>query len=260
MDALLNMACPEVNTLLLIFVRVGICFAVLPIFGSNLLPRRISAMLALFLSLVLLPVVGPVDIDIQDMDVFFLLIVLVQNLLVGLCLGLSINIIFSGAQVAGQLVGFQMGFAMANVLDPMTGATAPVTANLLYVTAILIFFALGGHYFLIRGLVESFTLVPIAAEIPRAGFFSITVAYGSKMFLIALKVASPVIAVLLLMNVSFALVARAVPQMNVFIMSFPLTIAVGLIFITVVIKMLPFFLEAAIADAWGFIKAAMSLF
>ena len=137
-------------------MRVGIIFAVIPFFGSEIIPRRITAILAFFLSLVLMPVVPPPSITPDELNVLTLILLLVHELLIGLCLGLAVNVIFAGIQIAGELVGFQMGFAIVNIVDPITGVDAPITSNLLYIIAFLIFFSLGGHHLLIKALVESY--------------------------------------------------------------------------------------------------------
>ncbi len=260
MSELLNLAWADFLAFILVFLRVGLVFAAIPFFGAEIVPRRITAVLALFLSLVLLPVVPPVSISPSDLTVFGLVGLILHDLLIGMCLGLSISVIFAGVQLAGQLMGFQMGFAIANVVDPMTGEDAPITSNLLYITAFLLFLCFEGHHLLIQALTESFVLIPVAENLAQKGFLLTVLTYGGQMFLIGMKVAAPAIGVLLLMNVSFALVARAVPQMNVFLMSFPLTIMVGLTFMVIVIKLLPYFLNQALGRAGEFMQAAMALF
>jgi flagellar biosynthetic protein FliR len=153
-----------------------------------------------------------------------------------------------------------MGFSIANVVDPMTGITAPVTANFLYLTAFLLFFSFGGHHLLIEALVDSFTIAPVNDRFAEKGFLMSVITYAGQMFVIGVKVAAPVVGVLLLINIAFAVIARALPQMNVFIMAFPVTIAVGLIFTALVIKMMPMFMEGSMQRAWTFFKGVMALY
>jgi len=260
MRELLNIAWPDFITFVFIFIRVGIIFASVPVFSAEIVPRTITALIAFFLSLVLMPVIPPLTVAMSDISVFFLLVLMLHELLIGLCLGLAVSLIFAGIQIAGQLAGFQMGFAIANVVDPMTGADAPITANMFYIVALLLFLSFGGHHLLIKALVESFTMVPIESSLPHQGYMFALITYAATMFVVALKVVAPIIGVLLLLQVVFALTARAIPQMNVFLMSFPLIICVGLIFMIVVIKTMPFFFEAALQQAWEFMKTALSFF
>jgi flagellar biosynthetic protein FliR len=260
MNELLNFAWKDILSFLLIFVRVGVVFSQIPLFSAELIPRRITAIVAFFLSLVMLPVVPPSLVDMSNLNVLTLLVLLFHELLVGLTLALSVSLIFAGVQIAGELVGFQMGLAIVNVVDPVTGVDAPITANLLYIFAFLLFLSLGGHHMLINAMVESFTLVPIQSSLPGQAFLSGVLAYAAQTFVIGIKVSAPVIGVLLLINISFAITARAIPQMNVFMMSFPLTIAVGLFFLLVVLKMMPEFVGTALDDAWKFLRMIMPRF
>ena len=260
MNELLNFAWNDIISFLFVFIRVGIIFSMIPFFGAEILPRRITAVIAFFLSLVLMPIVPPAVVTIESLNVLTLVVLVVHELLIGLCLGLAVNVIFAGVQIAGQLMGFQMGFAIANVVDPMTGEDAPITSNVLYITTFLLFLSFGGHHLLIKALVESYYIIPMEARFPHQSYLVAALTYAAQMFIIAIKVASPVIGVLLLINVAFAITARAIPQMNVFIMAFPLTIAIGLTFITIVMKFLPNFISVALNVAWGFMKSSMSLF
>ncbi|HPI93520.1 MAG TPA: flagellar biosynthetic protein FliR [Deltaproteobacteria bacterium] len=260
MNELLRLAWSDFLSLFLIFVRIGTVFAVVPFFSAEIIPRRITTLIALFLSFILMPVVPQTQIRPDDLNILMLMVILVNQMLVGLTLGLAIDVIFSGIQIAGELMGFQMGFSIANVVDPMTGATAPITSNLLYITAFLLFFSFGGHHLLIKALVETFTVIPIGDRMVHTGFLMSVISYAGQMFIIGVKVAAPVVGVLLLINVSFAIIARALPQMNVFLMAFPLTIAVGLIFVALVIRIMPIFMVGSLENAWAFMKTAMALY
>ncbi|HQQ15335.1 MAG TPA: flagellar biosynthetic protein FliR [Deltaproteobacteria bacterium] len=260
MNELLSLAWQDILSFIFVFARVGIIFALVPFFSAEIVPRRIAAIIAFFLSLVIIPVVPAPGIAADGLDVITLTVLLVHELLIGLCLGLAVNVIFAGVQIAGELIGFQMGFGIVNIVDPMTGVDAPITSNVLYIVAFLLFFSFGGHHLLIRALVESFYVVPVEAGFPGQNYVLTVLSYAARMFLIGIKVAAPVIGVLLLLNISFALTARAIPQMNVFLMSFPVTIALGLTFLIVVIKLMPPFMNSALADAWVFMKSTMPLF
>jgi len=231
-----------------------------PFFSAEVIPRRVTAILAVFLGMVLMPVVPHAAIEPPDMNVMMLGAMLVQQLLVGLAIGLSVSVIFAGIQIAGELMGFQMGFSIANVVDPMTGVTAPITSNVLYLTGFLLFFSFGGHHMLIKALVESFALVPVSGAFPRQAFCVSALAYAAHMFVIGVKVAAPVVCTLLLVNVAFGVIARALPQMNVFLMAFPITIAIGLVFVTVVVRLMPALVEGSLLGAWGFVKSVLALY
>ncbi len=260
MNELVTFAWTDFLSLFLIFVRVGVVFAVVPFFSGDIIPRRVTALIALFLSYILMPVVPQVQIRPEDLNLLLLTSILVHQMLVGLALGLAIDVIFAGIQIGGELMGFQMGFSIANVVDPMTGASAPITSNVLYITAFLLFFSFGGHHMLIKALVDSFSIVPVGGGPVRTPFLMAAVTYAGQMFVIGIKVAAPVMGTLLLVNVSFAIIARALPQMNVFLMAFPLTIAVGLVFTALIIRMMPVLMSGSLDRAWNFMRSAMVLY
>jgi flagellar biosynthesis protein FliR len=260
MNELLKLAWSDFLSLFFIFIRVGTILALVPFFNATVIPRRISATIALFLSLVLMPIVPHVQVKPDELNVVMLMVILLHEVLIGMALGLAIDVIYSGIQIAGELISFQMGFSIANVVDPMSGISAPIISNVFYMTAFLLFFTFEGHHILIKALFESFSIMPIGDSLVHREFLMAVVTYAAKMFVIGVKVSAPVVGILMLINISFAIIARALPQMNVFIMAFPLTIAVGLVFSVLVIKMLPMFMTSSLEQAWMFMRSAMALF
>jgi flagellar biosynthetic protein FliR len=260
MNELLKLAWGDFLTLFFVFIRVGTIFATVPFFNADIVPRRITATIALFMSLVLMPVVPPVQIRPEDLNILTLILILIHEALIGMALGLAVDVIYAGVQIAGELIGFQMGFSIANVVDPMSGVTAPIISNVLYICAFLLFFSLGGHHMLIKAMVDSFAVIPVGDRMVHREFLMAVLTYAGQMFVIGVKISAPVVGILMLINICFAIIARALPQMNVFIMSFPLTIAIGLVFTALVIKMMPMFMTNSLGRAWMFMKSAMALF
>jgi len=260
MNNLILLAWKDLLPLVFIFIRVGVVFSLAPFFGSEIIPRRVMAIIALFLSLILLPVTPPLAIDTQALNVLTLLMYLLHEVLLGVSIGLAVQVIFAGVQIAGELMGYSIGFSIVNVLDPVTGTQAPITSNFFYILAFLLFLALDGHHMFIKAIQESFTLAPIGVGLPRPGFYQAALRYAADMFVIGLKLAAPVLGALLIINVALGLISRAIPQINIFIVSFPIMIAMGMIFIILTIKMTPFFLQGPIRHAWEFIMASMKLF
>jgi flagellar biosynthesis protein FliR len=260
MNELFKLARSDFLSLLFIFIRIGIIFAFVPFFNAEIINRRVTATIAFFLSLVLLPVVPPVQVKPEQLNILMFGSIVLQQVLIGVALGMAIDVIYAGLQIAGELIGFQMGFSIANVVDPMSGITVPLISNMLYITAFLLFFTLGGHYMLIKGMVESFRMIPIGDGMVHREFLMAVITYAGQMFVIGIKVSAPVIGILLLINIALAVITRALPQMNVFIMAFPLTIGVGLIFTALIIKMTPVFMGGSLERAWVFMKSVMALF
>jgi len=159
-----------------------------------------------------------------------------------------VRMIFAGIQLAGQLAGYQMGLAIANVLDPATSGQFPIISQIYNLIAMLIFITINAHHWFLRAIKESFTLVPPLGFQFSSSLADQLVSLSGNIFVIAVKVGAPIIVVLLLTSVASGLIARTVPQMNVFIVAMPLKIAVGLLFLILSIPYLVVFLRQIFHD------------
>lgn len=234
---LLNFSSEQFKIFILVLIRVSIFFYMFPIFGSSLFPSLIKAGLALVISLVLLPIT-PVDLRYFPDNFIGLLVLMVSELFVGLVLGLCLHMFFASVQLAGQLIGAQMGFAIINVMDPQSGEQVSIIDQFGYLVVILIFLQLNGHHILIYALAESFHLVDIGWIFLKKGFLLQVISLSTEMFILAIKIASPVIAALLFTSAAFGICAKFVPQMNIFITAFPVQIVIGLIFFGVSLQLI----------------------
>jgi flagellar biosynthesis protein FliR len=228
--ATLNISLAELQAFLLIFLRVGAMLLTLPIFGSASIPAAFKIGLSFAITLLLYPILNLDDFPAQ-LNVFSLGIGMISEILMGVIIGLSVRMVFAGVQLAGQLVGFQMGFAMAEVVDPQTSEQIPLLGELNNIVAILIFLTINAHHWFLHAVVDSFRLVPPCSFQFSNSLMAQLVDMGGDMFVIAIKVGAPVIAALFLMSVAFGLAARTVPQMNIFFVAMPIKILVGLLFI-----------------------------
>jgi flagellar biosynthetic protein FliR len=155
----------------------------------------------------------------------------VSEVLLGISIGMVVNLIFVGMQMAGQISGYQMGLAIARVMDPSAGQQVPLLSQFFQLFAFLMFLTLNAHHWFLRALADSFELVrPFGFRLSGSLIEQLMDVAGNT-FVIAIKVGAPVIAVLMLTSIAFGLIARTVPQMNVLFVAMPLKIMVGLIFI-----------------------------
>jgi len=210
----------------LLFVRVGTLLMLMPVTGHRSVPATVKIGLALLISLLLWPVVSQQLPAIPNHPLALALLIGKELLLAGM-LALLAELIFAAVQLAGQLISFQMGLAVANVFDPASSTQIAVVGQLASVLGMLVWLACGAHLIFIHALADSFTLLPIGGEWSLYGWSALDRA-ASAMFLLGLKLAAPVLLLLLFINVALALIARAVPQIQVFFVSQPLTLAVGL--------------------------------
>jgi flagellar biosynthetic protein FliR len=201
-------------------------FLTAPVFSSKNINVMVKAAWILLISFLIFPVVDFKPETLPAAGVL-LVIAVVREALVGISIGMGAALILSGIQMAGQVADIQMGLGMANVIDPMTNTQVSVMGQYYYMIASLVFLTADGHHMLIRAIVDSFSVVPL-------GHVHFTAALGTKMmnlfsqmFFIAFRVGAPIVGALFITNMALGVVARTVPQMNVFIVGMPLNLAVG---------------------------------
>lgn len=213
---------------LFVFVRVGSVILFMPILGSQDVPSLAKIGLIFVVSLLLIPTVSFPHINLE-MNEVELTRALFGELLIGVVIGFAARMVFSAVQVAGQFIGFQMGFGIVNVIDPVTSSQVSILAQFQNILAMLVFLSVDAHHGILRALGKSFEILPVLTAGFSGGLMDRLVVLSSQMFVIGLKVGAPVTAALFFTNISLGLVARTVPQMNVFIVGFPLQIASGLL-------------------------------
>ena len=235
----------EVSTLyltnfVLILTRIGATFYLAPVFGVQSVPARIKLGLALFVTLVLLPLQSESLVEVESGFPFF--IAATREGLIGLAIGYSVSLVIRGVEMAAALVGIQLGFGLAEFYDPIHGVNSNTMMQFYTVLATLIFLGLNGHYLVIQGITDSFRLVPIGTFDPStvdAERFAILV---SGAIALSVRIAMPVLAAVLLADVGLAVASKAMPQLNVMSISFPIKIGGGLI---VLMLSLPFAMRIA---------------
>lgn len=227
----------QVASFLLVLLRSAALIATLPFFGSPNVPEMVKAGLALSLALLISPVVK-IDPALLPRDMWQMAFLAVGELMIGAILGMVVRLLLTSLQIMGQLAGFQMGFAVANVFDPMGGGQVAVVAQFCYTMALLAFLAVGGHLHFFRALADSFAVVPPGGFSLSRGLFEQFMAMTTQMFVLSIKIGAPVIGALLFTQVAMGVVAKTVPQMNILIVGFPVTITVGMIFLSLTLGIL----------------------
>ncbi|WP_026906133.1 flagellar biosynthetic protein FliR [Paucisalibacillus globulus] len=243
---------------LLILVRVLGFFVTMPLFSYRTIPLPFRMGISVFLAFIILYTVDSSAIVIDEMY-FFLLI---KEVLVGVLVGLIGYIIISAIQVAGGFIDFQMGFAIANVMDPQTGAQSPLTGQYLYIIALLFLLSVDGHHLLIDGIVNSYTFIPIDAFIPfhDGNIAEFVINVFNNMFLIAFQISIPIVGCLFLVDVALGIISRAVPQLNVFVVGLPLKILVSFIAILVFLSLYIILAKNLFSAMFSGMQGIMKLF
>lgn len=211
----------------LVFIRMLSLFIISPIFSRTNVPSYIKIGLSIFCAFAIVPV-----IEVNVIDFFNPLnfaIVVLKELTVGLILGFIGHLVFSSLLVAGQIIDVQIGFGMVNVLDPQNNIQIPLVGNFLYLIATNAFLVVNGHHAILTSLVKSFDIVPIGGFILTDNLVKNMIGFFAESFTIGFKIAIPIIAAVLLSEVALGILARTVPQMNVFVVGLPMKIAIGLL-------------------------------
>ncbi len=199
--------------------------AAAPVFNNASLPMRIRLALGLAVTLALAPALPPLP-QIAPAS-WSGLAALVQQSLIGIALGFTLRIVFAGIDLAGELIGLQMGLGFAVFYDPQNAAQAPIVAELAGLLTLLIFLALNGHLMILALLAESFTVLPIgSAPFPAANWETL-LHWSAAIFSIGVLLALPLIGALLVANIALGVLTKVAPTLNLFAVGFPITLMVG---------------------------------
>ncbi len=196
-----------------------------PFFSSRTIPVRVRVSLSILLVLLVAPNLQPLPaipvISPQG------ILIAVKELLIGISLGFVVRLVFTGLEMAGHISGLQMGLGFASFYDPQHSTTVPIVAQLLSLFMLLVFLAFNGHLVVLRALFESYAQLPIGPAPPGAGGLKLMADYGAIVFRAGVMLSLPVVAALLVTNLAIGVMTRAAPQLNVFAIGFPLTLAIG---------------------------------
>ncbi|UOQ43041.1 flagellar type III secretion system protein FliR [Halobacillus salinarum] len=211
---------------LLILIRITAFFVSLPLFSYRNIPTRYKIGLSFFLALIMYYTVELPSIELNG-DYFLLLL---KEASVGLSVGVLAYIVLASVQIAGGFIDFQMGFAIANVIDPQTGAQSPLIGQYLYIVTLLFILTVNGHHLIIDGVFYSYQMIPLDHYLPLSDgqWIEYVIHTFNKMFVIAFLMAAPIVGCLFLVDIALGIIARTVPQLNVFVVGLPLKIFIGL--------------------------------
>jgi flagellar biosynthesis protein FliR len=211
----------------MIFLRCVTLIALAPVLGHLSIPLQVKAALGMFMSFVLYPLMAARHPEV-DLHLFALTLMAMQEVLTGLFIGFAMGLVFAGVRAAGELIGFDLGLSIATAFDPETGSNNIVGA-FLYLVMLLVFILINGHHFVLQALVLSYDSIPIGGFTLSGPVADQLLAMSGIIFIVGLKCAAPIIVASFLMNVALAILARVAPQVNVFMVSFPVKIGVGLL-------------------------------
>lgn len=165
-------------------------------------------------------------------------ILIIKEVVVGLILGYAAILTFTAIMIAGELIDSQMGFAMASIVDPQNNSSITLIGEFMYVLQILLFLAVDGHHQLLMAISYSYTLIPVAGAIFKTTFVTAVLKMFIEMFSLGIRMAAPFIVAFLICDIALGLIARTVPQLNVFVLSFPLKTGLGMLTMVAVLPVM----------------------
>ncbi|MGH8777805.1 flagellar biosynthetic protein FliR [Paraburkholderia sp.] len=222
------------------FVRILALVATAPAFGDNSVPVRVKVGIAAFVTLIVAPTLAPLP----QATVFSStgIWIIVNQFLIGAALGFTMQVVFGAIQATGDMIGLGMGLGFATFFDPQVSGSSVVVSRYMNTIAMLAFIALDGHLQMLTALLSTFDSVPVAANLLGPAGWRMLAGWGVTVFSAGLLLSLPVVAALLIANLSLGILNRAAPQIGVFQIGFPLTILVGMLLLQLMApNMIPFF-------------------
>lgn len=228
MDSLLELILQKYEIFLYVFVRTSGVFLISPFFSSQNIPNGLKVGLVTSMSFLLALVV-----PIPEVMGNSLLILIIQELMVGLIIGFIGYLFFTSFYVMGQIIDMKIGFAMVNVIDPQSKVQVPLMGNFYYTIAFLLLLGVNGHHMIISALVDSYEFIPIGSFVFDENMLNLIISGLVKAFEIGFKLSTPIVACIFLTDLILGVMARTIPQMNVFVVGMPLKLLVGLLVIII---------------------------
>lgn len=223
-----NILVGDFVVVLLIFLRVIAAFMSSPIYSSNYIPTLVKIVLAAIIAYMIFLVMDKSNVHI-DLNLVALALLGIKEVISGLLLGFALNMVFYGINYAGLLIGYQMNLTMATLFNPMEETSNDVIGQALYFLGLLVFLLINGHHYIITALAHSFMVIPLGKYAFNEAVLQILIKISGMVFVLAVKIAAPVIVSFFLLHIGEAIIARLIPQMQVFFVTQPLKILLGFI-------------------------------
>ena len=249
----------QLAAFLLVLTRASGIFLIAPFFGSLNIPVQLRAGAAILITLVTFPViVEKTTVTAPDSIIMFGGTV-AQELFIGWLIGFIAFVVFAAINMSGKIMDMQVGFSVANVMDPTSGQQAPLIGSFLYNLAIIYFLVVNGHHIIIGALLESFNRIPLDGLIWNESLTSFIGDITAGVFLTGMKIAMPVTFSILLVNVGMGILARTMPQMNIFVVGIPLHLTIGIFMLSMLMPFFVLFLDVMFDEMYADIAAALRL-
>jgi flagellar biosynthetic protein FliR len=231
------------------FLRFSAMMLVAPFFGARSIPVRIRVVLAFFLALLVAPTLQISSVDLLSPTA---VLMMVQQVLIGILLGVILQAVFASMAIAGQTVATSMGLGFASAVDPQNGIQVTMVGQFYLIVATLIFLSLNGHLVMIEILAGSFKTLPLNGPTISLQALWHVVVWCGEMFVTALLISLPVVVGVLMVNLALGVITRTVPQLNIFAVGFPITILAGIALLLLSLPTLEPIVTSLFSRSFGF--------
>lgn len=236
-------------------LRVLALITTAPILSERSVPKRVKVGLGIIITFVIAPSLPPVDVPIFSANALWLAL---QQILIGIALGFTMQFAFAAVRTCGEIVGLQMGLSFATFVDPGSNLNMPVLARILDMLTMLLFLVFNGHLWLISLLVDTFHTLPIGGEPINSNAFLALARAGGMIFLNGLMLALPIITLLLTVNLVLGMLNRMTPQLSVFVIGFPITLTVGIMLMAALMPLVAPFCEHLFSEIFDLLADIIS--
>ncbi|WP_147198589.1 flagellar biosynthetic protein FliR [Pantoea sp. MBD-2R] len=226
-----------------------------PLLSEKSISKKVKLGLGLMITWVLIPTLPPVNVSIFSIGGFWLLI---QQILIGVAIGFTMQFAFAAVRTAGEVIGLQMGLSFATFFDPASRLNMPVLARFLDMLAMLLFLSFNGHLWLISMVADSFQTLPIGGNLINGNAFLALTKAAGLIFLNGMRLALPLITLLLTLNLALGLLNRVASQLSVFAIGFPITLSIGIIFMSLMMPLLAPFCEHLFSEVFDLLAGILS--
>ncbi|HHY71263.1 MAG TPA: flagellar type III secretion system protein FliR [Thermoanaerobacterales bacterium] len=219
---------------LLILFRCSSFLMLTPVFGRREIPAHVKIGLSALLSFIVHPIIPDPNLN---SNLWIMATGVLKEFMAGISMGYAAFLLFSSVYLAGEIIDIEMGFGIVNVLDPQSNTQVPLMGNYYYILTVLLFLTVNGHHMLISTIIKSYELLPLGEAVYREGLLNMIIIGFKDMFILGVQIALPVVSIIFLTDFALGIIARTVPQMNVFMVGLPVKIAVGMVGMIIVFPM-----------------------
>ncbi|MCS2154865.1 flagellar biosynthetic protein FliR [Scandinavium goeteborgense] len=236
-------------------LRVLALISTAPILSEKSVPKRVKLGLGIIITFIIAPSLPATDVTLFSPNALWLAL---QQILIGIALGFTMQFAFAAVRTAGEVIGLQMGLSFATFVDPSSHLSMPVLARIMDMLAMLLFLVFNGHLWLISMLVDTFHTLPIGGHPLNSNAFMALTRAGGLIFLNGLMLALPIITLLLTINLALGMLNRMAPQLSVFVIGFPITLTVGIILMAALMPLIAPFCEHLFSELFDLLADIIS--